>query len=225
MRCVEVTLTDNKKEPAPIKSSEAEAQRKSGQDISREAKKLPHREKKKESLQKRLKAAEEKAEENYERLLRVTAEFENYKKRTQREMDQLRKFANESLIKDVLLSVDNLERALAISYNNNEDAFKAFREGVEMTLKGLLDTLTRFGVAPVESLGKPFDPNLHHAISQQESDKHPENTVLRELQKGYTLRERLIRPAMVVVSKKPDAKQEGRSKAAEDDPIQKVTIQ
>ena len=178
-----------------------------------------------EEVKREAEASDKEAEEYLDHLKRLKAEFENYKKRTQREMDQLRKFANESLIKDVLLSVDNLERALAISYNNHEDAFKALREGVEMTLKGLLDTLKRFGVAPVESLGKPFDPNLHHAISQQESDKHPENTVLEELQKGYRLRERLIRPAMVVVSKKPNAKQEGKSKAAEDDPPQKVTIQ
>jgi molecular chaperone GrpE len=179
----------------------------------------------KQSLKERLKAAEEKAEENYERLLRMTADLENYKKRSSKEMDDLRKFANESIVKEILPIVDNLERALATPYEQNEEAFNAMRTGVEMTLKGLLDSLKTFGVVPVESLEQPFDPHFHQAVYQEESDKYPENTVSQELQKGYMLRERLLRPAMVVVSKKPDAKGDERSEDLKDNSKIKVTIQ
>jgi molecular chaperone GrpE len=151
----------------------------------------------------RLKAAEDKAQENYDRLLRVTAEFENYKKRADREMNDFRKFANESLLKEILPIIDNLQRALDVDCTGNEDVHKRFREGVEMTLKGLLESLGKFGVVPLAAYGKIFDPNFHQAVSQEESEKHPDNTVSRELQKGYLLNDRLLRPAMVVISKQP----------------------
>ncbi len=176
------------------------------------------------SLEERLKAAEAEAEANYDRLLRVTAEFENYKKRMDREMDDFRKFANESLIKEILPVVDNLERALAVGYKTNEDALEGLRKGVEMTLKGLLDRLEKFGVVPMEALGKPFDPNFHHAVSQQETDEYPENTVSQELQRGYMLRDRLVRAPLVVVSKKPDTKTEKGSGVPGDGDEVKVTI-
>jgi molecular chaperone GrpE len=156
-------------------------------------------------LEAQLEAAQAKAEENYDRLLRITAEFENYKKRSQREMDDFRKFANETLIKEILPIVDNLERALAIEHVGTEAAVEGLKDGVQMTLQGLTDTLKRFGVTPVESEGKPFDPNVHQAVSQEESKQLPDDTVSKELQKGYMLNDRLLRPSMVVVSKKPDA--------------------
>lgn len=169
-----------------------------------------------ESLEERLKAEEAKARENYDRVLRVTAEFENYKKRMDREMNDFRKFANESLIKDILPIVDNLERALEIPYGNNENAFNSMREGVQMTLKGLLSSLERFDVVPIESLNEPFDPHFHQAVMQEESEGHAENTVSKELQKGYIMNERLLRPAMVVVSKKPGSVLEDKSESPED---------
>jgi molecular chaperone GrpE len=178
----------------------------------------------KESLEERLKAAEEKAEANYESLLRVTADFENYKKRIEREMSDVRKFANESLIKELLPIVDNLERALAIEYGKNKDTFEGIREGVEMTFKELMECLQKFGVTPMDSLEKPFDPNFHHAVSQEESEKYPENMVLKELQKGYMLRDRLLRAPMVVVSKKPDSKVKVKSEEPGDESKIKVTI-
>jgi molecular chaperone GrpE len=164
------------------------------------------------SLEKRLETAESKAEENYDRLLRVTAEFENYKKRMAREMSEFRKFANESLMKDVLLTVDNLQRALETPTGNHEKALDGMREGVEMTLKALLDTLEKHGVEPIKALKQPFDPNLHHAVMQEESDEDPENTVSQELQKGYIINDRLLRPAMVVVSKKAAPKEDNKEK-------------
>jgi len=156
------------------------------------------------TLLERLNAAESKADEHYDRLLRFTAEFENYKKRSEREMNDFRKFANESLMKEILPVVDNLERALAIDCQQGENTFKGLRDGVEMTLKGLTDSLERFGVAPLEALGQPFDPNFHQAVSQEESDECPDGTVCRELQKGYLLNDRLLRPSMVIVSRSPN---------------------
>ncbi len=170
-----------------------------------------------ESLEEQFRAAEARAKENYDRLLRVTAEFENYQKRMEREMNDFRKFANESLIKDILPIVDNLERALEIPYENNESAFNGMREGVQMTLNGLQESLERFGVVSIDSLDKPFDPNFHQAVMQEESEGHPDNTVSKELQKGYVMRERLLRPAMVVVSKKPASKPDIEPQTTEDE--------
>lgn len=178
-----------------------------------------------ESLEEQFRTAEARAEENYDRLLRVTAEFENYQKRMEREMNGFRKFANESLIKDILPIVDSLERALEIPYGNNESAFNGMREGVQMTLKGLQESLEKFGVVSIDSLDKPFDPNFHQAVMQEESEGHPDNTVSKELQKGYVMRERLLRPAMVVVSKKPDSKPDIEPQTTEDEHKVDINIQ
>ncbi|MBW1740495.1 MAG: nucleotide exchange factor GrpE [Deltaproteobacteria bacterium] len=207
-------------------SAVTEAAEKTQGDAPEQGEKEPlQKETKKKGLQERLKAAEAKAEENYDRLLRVTAEFENYKKRMEREMNEYRKFANEALIKDILPIVDNLERALEIPYGNNEKASHGMREGVEMTLKGLLSSLEKFGAVPIESLGKPFDPNFHQAVMQEESEEHPENTVVQELQKGFMMRDRLLRPAMVVVSKKSDAKSGVKAEGSGDEHKIDITIQ
>ncbi|MCK4390021.1 MAG: nucleotide exchange factor GrpE [Desulfobacterales bacterium] len=195
-------MKESKSKPASGESPKTEVVEKTEGEAHEEGKKGPAEV---ESLEERLRAAEARAVENYDRLLRVTAEFENYKKRMEREMNDYRKFANESLMKDILPMVDNLERALEIPYGNNENPFHDMRDGVQMTLTGLLNSLERFGVVPIESLDKPFDPNFHQAVTQEESEKHPENTVSQELQKGYMMRDRLLRPAMVVVSKKPDS--------------------
>ncbi len=150
----------------------------------------------------RLKAAEAKSKESYERLLRVSAEFENYKKRSAREADNFRKFANESILKDLLSVADNLERAVQSSSEVGEDGKSCIAEGVELTLKEILRVLERYGVKSIDSVGKPFDPAFHEAMMQEINEELTENTVLKEFQKGYTLHERLLRPAMVIVSKK-----------------------
>jgi molecular chaperone GrpE len=178
-----------------------------------------------EGLEERLQTAETQAEENHDRLLRVMAEFENYKKRMDREMNDYRKFANESLIKEILPIVDSLAKALEVSGEQNEKALGSLREGVEMTLKGLLTGLEKFGVVPVESLEQPFDPNFHQAVMQEESAGHSDNTVVQELQKGYLIGDRLLRPAMVVVSKKTNSKPEIKSEDPEDAYKVDVTIQ
>ena len=150
-------------------------------------------------METRLESVEQEAKEAHDRFLRVSAEFENYKKRSAREMDEFRKFANESLLREMLTVVDNLERALNSSNNDNQ-ANSHIAEGVDMTLKEILKVFEKFNVKPIEALGKPFDPNFHQAAMRKETNERPENTVLNELEKGYMIHDRLLRPAMVVVS-------------------------
>lgn len=152
-----------------------------------------------DDLEEKLETAERQAQENHDRFLRVAAELDNFRKRKEREVSDLRKYANQALLKELLGVVDNLERALASSRENGEP--EGLTEGVEMTLKELLKIFDKFGVQPIEALQQPFDPNLHEAVMQEPSDAVPANTVVKELQKGYLLRDRLLRPSMVVVSK------------------------
>jgi molecular chaperone GrpE len=140
------------------------------------------------------------AEENYDRLLRVSAEFENYKKRTAREMADFKKFANQSLFKDLLPIIDNLELAIKAAAEAPDGKDACLLDGVELTRKEILKVFENFHVEPIDALGKPFDPNFHEAVMREESDEHPENTVVNELQKGYLMHDRLLRPAMVVVA-------------------------
>ena len=148
----------------------------------------------------RLQAAEKKADEYYDRLLRTSAEFDNYKKRTTREMRETIKFANEKFIKELLNIVDNLERAIdaipSAEQNNNP-----LLEGVRLTLNELLKLLERHDVKPIQALGEPFDPAFHQAMMQEDVADKPPNTVVREMQKGYLIHDRLLRPALVGVSK------------------------
>ena len=153
-------------------------------------------------LEKRCETAEQESRQHYERLLRVSADFENFKKRSFREADDFRKYANELLLMELLTVVDNLERAIQ-STSNEQNAAGCLVEGVDMTLKALLKIFEKFSVKPIESVGKPFDPNYHQAMMQEPSDLYPESTIVREFQKGYLLHDRLLRPSMVVVSKGP----------------------
>lgn len=141
-----------------------------------------------------------------ERVLRLSAEFENYKKRKQREIDDFKKFANETVFKQFLSVVDNLERAIDAAEANEDQ--KSLLEGVQLTHKEILKVFEQFNVKPVEAENQAFDPNFHQAVTQEESDAVPDNTVTKVLQKGYILHDRLIRPAMVVVSKKATQKTE-----------------
>jgi molecular chaperone GrpE len=151
-----------------------------------------------EALLAKYKELEAELSEAHERVLRTVADSENFKKRLQREKEEQTRYANESLMRELLTVIDNLERALEHSGAGSDQG--GLVEGLHMTLKGFLDTLTRFGCTQVEAEGKPFDPNFHEAVSQEESADQEPNTVLRELQKGYMLKERLLRPAMVIVS-------------------------
>jgi molecular chaperone GrpE len=147
-----------------------------------------------------LTAAKNEAADYYDRLLRLSAEFENYKKRSSRELADFRKFANEMIIKDLLGVIDNLERALASAADQEGNA-NSIAEGVELTLKEIFKILEKNGVTAISTDGEAFDPTYHQAVMQQETTDHPPNTVVQELQKGYLLHNRLLRPSMVVVSK------------------------
>jgi molecular chaperone GrpE len=150
--------------------------------------------------QEKIDALEKEAKESYDRFLRVSAEFENYKKRAGREMEDLRKYANEALLKEFLPIVDNLELAIH-SANNDSHVNNSIIKGVDLTLRGILKIFEKFNVKTIDSLKKSFDPVYHQAVLQEETDEHPDNLVIKELQKGYTIHGRLLRPAMVVVSK------------------------
>ena len=146
-----------------------------------------------------------KAQEHWDRLLRTTADFDNFKKRAAREKQDAIKYATESLLQKVIPVLDNFEMALAAAQNSSATDLKSLQDGVALIHSQLKSTLTDAGLEEVDATGKPFDPNMHEAVSQQESDKIAEGHVLQQLRKGYKLRERLLRPATVIVAKKPEA--------------------
>ena len=155
-----------------------------------------------EKLQEQLAQKTREAAENYDKWLRLMAEFENFKKRTQKEKADLMKFGNESLLRSMLPILDNLERAIDHGKGSKENT--SLLEGLEITLRQFLNTLERYGVKPVLARGEVFDPEKHEAVSQQESDEEP-NRVLSEVEKGYLYHDRLLRPARVIVSKEKAA--------------------
>jgi len=185
---------------------------------SREAKKVhkaesPHKIEKKHKKKRvhlfaeefeKLKTAKENSEKYHDQLLRLQAEFENFRKRMEREKTEFLRYANEQLIFALLPVMDNFSRAISSAKENQN--VEAVLEGVSMIEKGLADVLTKFGVKQIKSVGEKFDPHRHEAIGVVESKEHPEDTVVEELQKGYLLNDRLIRPAVVKVAKEKTSK-------------------
>ena len=152
-----------------------------------------------EELKNLLAQKTKEAQENYDRYLRLAAELENIKKRQEREVADLRQFANENLLKELVPVLDNLERAL--EHGRQSEAPEALLEGLDLMNQDFLKVLGRFGVTPINSVGERFDPAYHHAVMEEEAPEVEDQTVLKELQKGYLLQNRLLRPAMVVVSR------------------------
>jgi molecular chaperone GrpE len=151
------------------------------------------------ALEAKLAAKKEEVKEAQDRLLRVSADYENYKKRSAREMDDFRKYANQSLLKEMLSVVDNLELAInAAKEEKNSD--KKLIEGLNLTRNEMLRVFEKFNVKPIKARGEKFDPAFHEAVMREETDDYPENTVMSEFQKGYLIHDRLLRPAMVVVA-------------------------
>jgi len=166
-----------------------------------------HKKKKKkedapEELKKELAQKEEEAKSLQERILYLQADFENYKKLKAKERQDTLKFANEEIVKELLPVVDNLEMALL--HSGSTDDYKSIHEGVKLTLNQFLKVLEKSGVTPIDAIGQRFDPNFHEALYQEEHDDVEADTVVSELQKGYILNDRLIRPSRVGVSKKPE---------------------
>lgn len=151
------------------------------------------------TLQAELEQSKKQAEEYYAHLQRLQAEFDNYRKRTQKEKEDFVKYASERVVEALLPVLDNFERAVQASKANQD--FNSFAQGVEMIFKQMQTTLAKEGLTAIEAVGQPFDPNLHEAVLQVDSEEYPENTVVEELQKGYYLKEKVIRPSMVKVSR------------------------
>lgn len=154
-----------------------------------------------EELMARLKEKEEEARTNYDRMLRIAAEFENYKRRSERERADYLKYASEGLAKALLPIIDNLERALAHTRDANSDR-ESIIGGIDLILKDFLATMEKFGLKSIDVDGKTFDPQHHEAVMVEENNTLEDNTIIRELQKGYLFQDRLLRPSMVVVSKR-----------------------
>lgn len=154
-------------------------------------------------LEKELAEAVQAAAENRDMLMRVAADFENFKKRMERERSVMMKYAGEHILKEMLPVVDNLERAIGHGINGSTDADKGYEalfEGVQLTLKSLQSSLEKFEVKPVESIGQAFDPNHMEAMTMEASDTVPANHVITEFEKGYFYKDRLLRAAKVIVS-------------------------
>lgn len=145
--------------------------------------------------------AEEVAERAKDDLLRVQAEMQNLRRRTEQDVEKAHKYGQERFSNELLTVVDNLERTLAVAGEHEDEAIKAIYDGVDLTLKSMTDCFSKFNIETVDPMGEPFDPQLHQAMSIQENPDVEPNTVIAVMQKGYTLHGRVLRPAMVLVSK------------------------
>jgi molecular chaperone GrpE len=187
---------------------EVKIEKKKEERVTQEPESLPERKEgsSPEKLEAQLEEKTREASEYFDKWLRLRAEFENFKKRMQKEKGDLVKFGNENLLKALLPVLDNLSRAIEHGKNAKENS--PLLEGVEMTYKEFLNTLDRFGVKPVPALGEVFDPEKHEALSQEQSEQEA-NRVIAAVQNGYFYHDRLLRPAKVIVSKgKPEAGKE-----------------
>ena len=153
-----------------------------------------------DELLQQLREAEKKAEENWELLLRTKAEMENLRKRTEKDLEKAHKYGMEKFVNEMLPVKDSMELGLAAQ----DATVESLQEGMELTLNMFNSALEKLGVKEINPVNEPFDPQLHQAMTMQDNAEVEANTVLMVMQKGYLLNERLIRPAMVVVSKKPD---------------------
>ena len=154
----------------------------------------------------------EKLKDEHEKMLRATADLDNFKKRAQKEKEEMQRYGNERLLRDFLPVIDNLDRAL--EHGRTAEDWESFHKGVAMTRKLFEDTLGKFAVKSFSAVGKPFDPRLHEAMQQVETKDVPPNHVVSELVRGYTLNERLMRPALVAVAVAPAASTEAAPAAA-----------
>jgi len=152
-----------------------------------------------------LRAKAAKASENWDLYLRAAADLENYKKRAARERLESTRSAQESVLTKLLPVLDNFEIALAATNNSPPGAVDAFKAGVALISQQLRQALTETGLEEIDAAGQPFDPCWHEAVSQQECADAPEGHIVRQLRKGYKFRDRLLRPASVIVAKKPKA--------------------
>jgi molecular chaperone GrpE len=145
-----------------------------------------------------IEALRRQAEETHQRMLRVQADFDNFRRRTRQEKEEMAKYASLTLITQLLPVLDNFERAMAAS--RQSDDVEALAKGIEMVYRQLFQVLEQEGLKPIEAVGQPFNPEFHEAVMREDSGEHGEDTVIEELQKGYMLKDKVIRPSMVKVS-------------------------
>ena len=150
-------------------------------------------------MQKELNEAEVQTQVAIDKMMRLAADFDNYKKRNAKEYENIRKYAAENIIKELIPIVDNFERAIE-SANESKDV-NSLLGGIKLILNQMMNLLEKEGVIRIKAVGEIFDPNIHEAVMHIASDEYPENVIIQELQKGYILRDRVVRPAMVSVSK------------------------
>ena len=209
---------EKKKKEIKIESSDsevekAESKEENEEDSSKELTRTEEIEEKEkptkvEILKERLQKSEKECKDLEDKLLRLAAEFDNFKKRTTKEFDNLIKFANQDLTLKLTDALDNFERALDSAKNSTD--FDSFHRGVELIYTHLKEILTKEGLEEIKTVGQKFDPNLHEAISQVESDEYPEGVIVQEISKGYVLKDRVIKAPKVIVSsgKKREEKEE-----------------
>lgn len=188
---------DNTEETEEVKNIEVEKDQ-AELEVEDEEREESEEEKQIREKDEEIKRITEEKEEQYERMLRLQAEYENYKKRTQKERAAERKYQAQNLANELLPVLDNFERALQVEKN---DETSSIIEGITMVYNQFLDALKSQGIEQIEAVGKQFDPNIHHAVMQVEDDSYDSNEIVEELQKGYMLKDRVLRPAMVKVNK------------------------
>jgi molecular chaperone GrpE len=197
-------MSETKQEAMPAEPDDAERVD-PGEDPQTENGSIPDAaEERAKDLESRLEAKTEECRETLDKLLRVSAEFDNYKKRAAREMEDFRKYANQSLLKEMLSALDHIELAIQAASGTCAPGSN-IGEGLNLTLKELQRIFEKFDVKAIAAEGKPFNPEFHEAMLREESATLPENTVLREMQKGYMIGKRLLRPSLVVVAAAPEA--------------------
>jgi molecular chaperone GrpE len=196
----------NSSEPERYKEEEEELEEKKEMELEKsEAGIEETKEVQVDLLKEQLEKTEKEYKELEDRLLRVAAEFDNYKKRTVREFQSIIKNANEELISQLVETLDNFQRALDSASRSNSTKssgdFDSFHKGVELIYQHFKDILGKEGLKEIKAIGEPFDPHLHEAVMQQESDEFPDGTVMDEISKGYLLNDKVIRHSKVIVSK------------------------
>ncbi|QSJ02801.1 nucleotide exchange factor GrpE [Bacillus sp. 3a] len=177
----------------PEQEAEVEAQEEAVQADSEE---VTHDEQ--SAFQEKIDELQQLLDEKENKILRVQADFENYKRRARTEVETVQKYRSQHVVSDLLPALDNFERALGIDPDNEQT--KSLLEGMQMVYRQLVEALKNEGVEPIEAVGKEFDPNLHQAVMQVEDENYDSNIVVEELQKGYKLKDRVIRPSMVKVN-------------------------
>lgn len=177
----------------PEQAAEVEAQEEA---VQAETEEVKHDEQ--SAFQEKIDELQQLLDEKENKILRVQADFENYKRRARTEVETVQKYRSQHVVSDLLPALDNFERALGIDPDNEQT--KSLLEGMQMVYRQLVEALKNEGVEPIEAVGKEFDPNLHQAVMQVEDENYDSNIVIEELQKGYKLKDRVIRPSMVKVN-------------------------